>query len=80
MRAAESCRKLHPMSGMTLGVLLNMTSFGLATLGLTGLLILVSLFHRAPTRPCHQCGRRVPLSRRVCRDCGYEFAPVRFSR
>jgi predicted amidophosphoribosyltransferase len=65
---------------MTLGVILNMTSFGLATLGLIGVVMLASAFHRAPTRPCHQCGRRVALHRRVCRDCGYEFAPVRFTR
>jgi ribosomal protein L40E len=70
----------EPMSGMTLGVILNMTSFGLATFGLIGVAMLAAAAYRAPTRPCHRCGRRVPLSRRVCRDCGYEFAPVRFTR
>jgi hypothetical protein len=65
---------------MALGVVLNLTNFGLATLGLVGLLIAVSLLHRAPTRPCHQCGSRVPLGRRTCRDCGYDFEPVRFTR
>jgi predicted amidophosphoribosyltransferase len=64
----------------SLAVLLNLTSFGLATLGLVALLVTVSLLHRAPTRPCHRCGRRVPLHRRVCRDCGYDFEPVRFTR
>jgi hypothetical protein len=64
----------------TLSVLLNMTSFGLTALGLVGLLVAVSLLYKAPTRPCHRCGRRVPLGRRVCRDCGYDFEPVRFSR
>jgi hypothetical protein len=47
----------------TLAVLLNLTSFGLTTLALVGLLIGVSLLYRAPTRPCHRCDRRVPLGR-----------------
>jgi predicted amidophosphoribosyltransferase len=64
----------------TLAVLLNLTSFGLTTLALVGLLIAVSLLYRAPTRPCHRCDRRVPLGQRVCPDCGYDFEPVRFSR
>jgi hypothetical protein len=68
------------MPDVGLAVLLNLTSFGLATLVLLGLLILVSAFHRPPTRPCHECGARVPLGLRVCRSCGYEFSPVRFSR
>jgi predicted amidophosphoribosyltransferase len=63
-----------------LAILLNLTSFGLTTLGLIGLLIAVSLLYRAPTRPCHQCQSRVQLGRRVCPDCGYDFEPVRFSR
>jgi hypothetical protein len=63
-----------------LAVLLNLTSFGAATLGLVVLLVAVSLLYRAPTRPCHRCGARVALGRRVCRDCGYDFEPVRFSR
>ena len=53
---------------------------GLATLCLVGLLIAVTLLHRAPTRPCHRCGRRVRLERRICRHCGYEFEPIRFGR
>jgi hypothetical protein len=61
-------------------IVLNLTSFGLATLGLVVLLIAASLLHRAPTRPCHQCGGRVPLGRRTCRNCGYDFEPVRFTR
>jgi hypothetical protein len=64
----------------TLAILLNLTSFGLATLSLVGLLIAASLLYRAPTRPCHRCGKRVPLGRRVCRSCGYDFEPVRFTR
>jgi predicted amidophosphoribosyltransferase len=64
----------------TVGILLNLTSFGLTTLALVGLLVAVSLLYRAPTRPCHRCGNRVPLGRRVCRECGYDFEPVRFSR
>jgi hypothetical protein len=65
---------------MTLAMVLNLTSFGSATLGLVGLLIAVSLLHRAPTRPCHRCGARVPLGRRTCRGCGYDFAPMSFRR
>jgi hypothetical protein len=61
-------------------VVLNLTSFGFATLGLLALLVAVSLLYKAPTRPCHQCGRRVPLGRRMCPDCGYDFEPVRFTR
>jgi len=68
------------MSGMTLGVILNLTSFGLATLGLIGVAALAAAFHRAPTRPCHRCGERVRLGTRICRNCGYDFEPVRFSR
>jgi rRNA maturation endonuclease Nob1 len=65
---------------MSLAVILNLTSFGLVTLGLVGLLIAVTLLHRAPTRSCHRCGRRVRLERRVCRHCGSEFEPIRFGR
>jgi hypothetical protein len=65
---------------MPLAVILNLTSFGLATLSLVGLLIAATLLYRAPTRPCHRCGARVPLGLRVCRDCGYDFEPVRFTR
>ena len=65
---------------MAIGIVLNLTNFGLATLGLVGLLIAVSLLHRAPTRPCHRCASRVPLGRRTCRECGYDFEPVRFTR
>jgi len=61
-------------------VILNLTSFGVATLGLVALLVAVTLLHRPATRPCHRCGRRVPLGRRVCRHCGYDFEPVRFTR
>jgi hypothetical protein len=64
----------------SLAVILNLTSFGLATVGLVGLLIAVTLLHRPPTRPCHLCGRRVRLERRICRHCGYEFEPIRFGR
>jgi hypothetical protein len=67
-------------SALSLAVILNLTSFGLATLGLVGLLLAVTLLHRPPTRPCHRCGRRVRLERRVCRHCGYEFEPIRFGR
>lgn len=68
------------MAGLVLGVILNLTSFGLATLGLVALLIAVTLLHRPPTRPCHRCGGRVKLDRRTCRHCGYDFEPVRFGR
>jgi hypothetical protein len=68
------------VEGLVLGVILNLTSFGLATLGLVGLLIAVSLLYRHPTRPCHRCGRRVRLERRTCGHCGYVFEPVRFGR
>jgi hypothetical protein len=63
-----------------IGVILNLTSFGLAVIGLVGFLIAVTLLYRAPTRPCHRCGRRVRLDRRVCRHCGYEFEPIRWGR
>jgi hypothetical protein len=68
------------MSGPALAVILNLTSFGLTTLTLVGLLLLVTTLHRAPTRPCHQCGGRVRLGTRICNRCGYDFEPVRFSR
>lgn len=61
-----------------LALVLNLTSFGLAVLALLTLLIAATLLHRPPTRPCHRCGRRVCLDRRVCRRCGYEFEPIRF--
>ena len=67
-------------SPMSLAVLLNIKTFGGAVLLLVGLLIAVTLLHRPPTRPCHRCGRRVRLERRVCRHCGYEFEPIRFGR
>jgi hypothetical protein len=79
MRWKPIAGTINPMPG-TLAILLNLTSFGLATLGLVGLLIAVSLLYKAPTRPCHRCGRRVPLGRRVCRHCDYDFEPVRFTR
>jgi hypothetical protein len=63
-----------------LAVILNLTSFGLATLTLLALLVGVTLLYRAPTRPCHHCGRRVKLEHRVCRHCGYDFEPVRWGR
>ena len=65
---------------MTCGIVLNLTSFGLATVGLVVLLVAVTLLHRPATRPCHQCGRRVALGRRTCPACGYDFEPVRFTR
>jgi hypothetical protein len=63
-----------------IAVILNLTSFGLAVALLVGLLIGVTLLHRPPARPCHRCGRRVRLERRICRHCGYDFEPVRFGR
>jgi hypothetical protein len=48
------CRKrvaLEPPHDVT-AVILNLTSFGLATL----CLVAVTLLHLAPTRPCHRCG------------------------
>jgi hypothetical protein len=79
IRVAERCDN-RSVEGLVLGVILTLTSFGLATLTLVGLLIAVTLLHRAPTRPCHRCGRRVKLEHRTCRHCGYEFEPVRFGR
>ena len=61
-------------------VILNLTSFGLVVLAVLALLLTVTVLHRAPTRACHRCGRRVRLDKRVCRHCGYEFEPVRFGR
>ena len=63
-----------------LAVQLNLVSFLLGLVGFGGLLILVSALHRPPTRPCHECGRRVPITNRICRYCGYDFSPVRFNR
>ena len=40
-------------------VILNLTMFGLAVLGLLAFLVTVTLLHR----PCHRCGRRVRLER-----------------
>lgn len=65
---------------MTPAVLLNLTSFGLTAVGLIVLLVVATVLYRGPTRPCHRCGRRVPLGKRVCQHCGYEFEPVRFTR
>ena len=65
---------------MPLAIILNLISFGLALLGLLGLLVVASLLYRGPTRPCHRCGRRVALGKRVCQHCGYEFEPIRFTR
>ena len=65
---------------MSLAVILNIKTFGGATLVLVALLVAVTLLHRPPTRPCHRCGRRVRLERRICRHCGYEFEPIRFGR
>ena len=61
-------------------MILNIKSFGLATLLLVALLVAVTLLHKKPTRPCHRCGKRVPLERRVCRNCGYDFEPIRTTR
>jgi hypothetical protein len=65
---------------ISLAVILNIKTFGGATLLLVALLIAVTLLHRPPTRPCHRCGRRVKLEHRVCKHCGYEFEPIRFGR
>jgi hypothetical protein len=63
-----------------LAVQLNLLSFGLVAIALTVLLIVAGAMQRLPARPCHRCGRRVPITARVCRYCGYEFAPVRMDR
>jgi predicted amidophosphoribosyltransferase len=63
-----------------LAVILNLTSFGLVVVAVVGLMIGVSILYRHPTRPCHRCGRRVRLDRRVCGHCGYEFEVVRTTR
>ena len=86
-RGASTLLPAIPVAGrcenrpiVPLALILNLTSFGLAVLVLVGLLVAVSLLHRAPTRPCHRCGRRVRLEHRTCRHCGYEFEPIRFGR
>jgi hypothetical protein len=79
MRLRPITGTIDPMPG-TVAILLNLTSFGLTTLALLGLLVAVTVLYKPPTRPCHRCGRRVPLGKRVCRDCGYDFEPVRFTR
>jgi rRNA maturation endonuclease Nob1 len=68
------------MEGPAVAVILNIKSFGIATLALVGLLVAVTLLHRKPTRRCHHCGRKVPLDRRTCQYCGYDFEPVRLTR
>jgi rRNA maturation endonuclease Nob1 len=65
---------------MPVAVLLNLTSFGLVVVAIVGLMIAVSIIYRHPTRPCHRCGRRVRLDKRVCGHCGYEFEVVRTTR
>jgi hypothetical protein len=71
----------NPVMGWpTLAILLDLTSFGIVVIGVTLLLIMVTALHRPPTRPCHQCGRRVRITSRTCIYCGYEFSPVRFHR
>jgi hypothetical protein len=79
MRSRPIAGTIDPMPG-TVAILLNLTSFGLTTLALLGLLVAVTVLYKPPTRPCHRCGRRVPLGKRVCRACGYDFEPVRFTR
>jgi hypothetical protein len=64
---------------LTPAIILNLTSFGLAIAALLVLLVVVTLLHRPPTRPCHRCGRRVRLDHRTCRHCGYDFEPIRFT-
>ena len=63
-----------------LAVILNLTSFGLVVVAVVGLMVAVSILYRHPTRPCHRCGRRVRLDKRVCGHCGYEFEVVRTTR
>jgi hypothetical protein len=75
-RKQERERTIQPL----FAVILNLTSFGLVVLAVLALLLTVTVLHRAPTRPCHRCGRRVRLDKRVCRHCGYVFEPVRFGR
>ena len=31
------------------------------------------VFHKEPQRECPQCGERVPITRRKCRTCQFEF-------
>jgi predicted amidophosphoribosyltransferase len=62
-----------------LAVLLNIKTFSGAVLLVVGLLIAVSVLYRHPTRRCHHCGRRVRLDQRMCRHCGYDFEPIRFT-
>jgi uncharacterized protein UPF0547 len=32
------------------------------------------IVYSPPTRPCHQCARRVAITARRCRFCGYRFS------
>jgi hypothetical protein len=68
------------MPGLELAVVLNIAYLGGAALALNAVLLLAYLVKGAPTRPCHRCGEKVPLGLRVCRHCGYDFSPVRFTR
>jgi hypothetical protein len=80
MRGSPAEARIDAMPGPTLAILLDLTSFGIVVIGVTLLLIMVTALHRPPTRPCHQCGRRVRITARTCIYCGYEFSPVRFHR
>jgi hypothetical protein len=77
--AIASRRIGHEPTMPPTAVILNLTTFGLAVGALLVLMVVVTLLHRHPTRPCHRCGKRVRLDQRVCRHCGYDFEPIRFS-
>jgi tRNA(Ile2) C34 agmatinyltransferase TiaS len=32
------------------------------------------IVYSPPTRPCHRCGERLPITARRCRHCGYRFS------
>ena len=68
------------MGRVLLAVQLNLISFGLVAILLTVLLIAAGAIQKLPTRQCHRCTRRVPVTARTCRYCGYEFEPIRLSR
>jgi hypothetical protein len=65
---------------LTATPILNLTTFMLAAVVVTVPLVIVSVTYRHVTRTCHRCGRRTRLDKRTCTHCGYDSAPVTYTR
>jgi hypothetical protein len=61
-------------------VLINLPIFLMAVGVLLVLLIVVSALHRAPSRPCPNCGASVKLTASDCAQCRYRLASYTFRR